>query len=338
MALIYHQEFLAGDTTVCLIDDPTEPLLLPSNPSSHKSPFGNPIEKLHGCEKVELPKPEGPCDVTEDPLNEGTYFRAHRRIERQEKQLRNIERERAQHEKLQVDRLLEELKGPDWVRALGLTHISDAEKKLYEPKRAFFIKELSLLIEKFNIWRDEEKRRKFGKDKPFVRAGTTPPGAAKSASTGSKQRAKRKRSHSDVTSDERQVNGASPSDFGDPPDINDVDAWAARQLHQEAKSASSGKHLKPPSETTRKPTKASRSEALPPAPPLPDKPITSFYRDPSVRSKVLSGKSEKPMAFGQLVPDLEERDFDLAPDILTEEAIQASRRKLRRLRRERRGE
>lgn len=327
---------------MCLIDDLTGPLPLPSNPSSsYKSPFGNPIEKLHGCEVIELPKPEEPCDVTEDPLNEGTYFRAHRRIERQEKQLRNIERERAQHEKLQVDRLLEELKGHDWVRVLGLTHISDAEKKLYEPKREFFIKELSLLIEKFNIWRDEEKRRKFGKDKPFVRAGTTPPGAAKATSTGSKQRAKRKRSHSDVTSDDRQVNGASLSDFGDPPDINDVDAWAARQLHQEAKSASSGKHLKPPSETTRKPTKASHTEALPsapPAPPLPDKPITSFYPDTSVRSKVLSGQSEKPMAFGQLIPDMKERDFDLAPDILTEEAIQASRRKLRRLRRERRDE
>lgn len=314
-----------------LIDDLTEPLVLPSNSSAttNESPFANPTENLHGCEVIELPEPE-PCDAADDPLNEGTYFRAHRRIERREKQLRNIERERAQHEKLQVDRLLEELKSHDWIRVLGLTNISDAEKKLYEPKRDFFIKELSLMIEKFNIWRDEEKRGKFGKEKPFARAGTTPPGAAKALGAGSKQRSKRKRSHDEMSAGDRQLNGAPVSDSGDPPDVNDVDAWAARQLHQEANSASSEKQLNPPTDTNHKPTKT--APTLPP----PTEPLTSSDPDPSHGSTALAGESTKSFAFGHPIPAMDERDFELPPDILTEEAIQASRRKLRRLRRERR--
>lgn len=335
-------EFLAGDTAVNIIDDLSEPLTLPSNPTS-TSPFGNPLEKLHNCEAVELPEPE-PCSDS-DPLNDEVYFRPHRRVERQEKQLRNIERERSQHEKQQVDRLLLELKGHDWIRVMGLTNLSDAEKKLYEPKRSFFIKELSLLIEKFNIWRDEEKRRKFGKEKTFIRANTSPPTAAKVHETGSKRRssAKHKRTHDDMTS-EAYLNGTSPDapTSNEPPDINDVDAWAARQLHQEARSAS-GKRLKPSTEPRRPKSNRTQTELDLPPPLLVDenKPFTSFYPDPAIRATALSpSKDRKPgtksYAFGQVIPPMKEREFGLPPDILTEDAIQASRRRLRRLRRERR--
>ncbi|RJE23335.1 hypothetical protein PHISCL_04321 [Aspergillus sclerotialis] len=338
-------EFLAGDTAVNIIDDLSEPLTLPSNPTN-TSPFGNPLEKLHNCDVVELPEPE-PYSDSEDPLNDEVYFRPHRRVERQEKQLRNIERERSQHEKQQVDRLLLELKGHDWIRVMGLTNLSDAEKKLYEPKRSFFIKELSLLIEKFNIWRDEERRRKFGKEKAFIRANTSPPTAAKANETGSKRRTsgKHKRTHDEMTS-EAQLNGTSPFDAAssnEPPDINDVDAWAARQLHQEARSAF-GKRL--PSSTERRKSKSRRTDTqsdLPPAPPVVDenKPFTSFYSNPATRATALSSsKDRKPgtksYAFGQIIPPMKEGEFELPPDILTEEAIQASRRRLRRLRRERR--
>lgn len=265
--------------------------------------------KLHDCEVVELPKPEH-SDTDEDPLGEETYFRPHRRSERQEKQLRNIERERAQHEKLQVDRLLDELKGYDWIRVLGITGISDAEKKLYEPKRVFFIKELSLLIEKFNLWRDEEKRRKVdAKEKPFVRGDTTPLGA-KPQGTGSKRRAKHKKakdeSNSSFLSDSQS--------YGDAPDPDDMNAEAARQLRQEALSAF-GKYPKP----SKSKGKSARSG----------------------RTKLASQSTQDPaqgptwFAFGHPIPVMEEREFRLPSEILNEETIQANRRKLRRLRRER---
>lgn len=257
----------------------------------------------------------------EDPLNEGTYFRAHRRAERQEKQLRNIERERAQHEKLQVDRLLDELKGQDWIRVLGIHGINDAEKKLYEPKRAFFIHELSLLIEKFNLWRAEEKRRKV--DKPFARADTTPPSTAKSHSTGSKRRGAKPKKI--PVEDDLTLNGSAfLSDSGDPPDTDDVDACAARQLHQEARSA--GKQRKNSSEKR----KTTRSVHPPEQP------------HPGGAAAQTQTKTPAPtpttFAFGYPVPHMEEREFHLPSDILNEESIQASRRKLRRLKRERRAE
>lgn len=276
---------------------------------------------LYGCEVVELPKPSS--KPGEDPLNEGTYFRPHRRVERQEKQLRNIERERAQHEKLQVDRLLGELKGHDWTRVLGITGVSDAEKKLYEPKRGFFIKELSLLIEKFNIWRDEEKRRKFGaKEKqPYLRAETTP----SAATGGSKRRAKHKKpSDADHLSNGAPLSDSQSHGGGDPPDPDDVDAWAAYQLHQEARSAS-GKYPKPSSGSNRKPARSRRAERL-------SEPFVSSA-DQSPRDAAQGPTS---FAFGHPLPVMEEREFRLPPDILNEETIQASRRKLRRLRRERR--
>ena len=89
---------------------------------------------------IQLPEPERDRDDdAEDPLDEGFYFRSHRRVERQEKQLRNIERERAQHEKLQVDRLLDELRGQDWHRVMGIAGVSDNAKNLYEPMRNLFV-------------------------------------------------------------------------------------------------------------------------------------------------------------------------------------------------------
>jgi len=335
-------EFLTGDTAIQLIDDLTKPpsTYLPPDP---ELPFGNPLVMFHNCKVIQLPDPKEDHDASEeDPLNEGTYFRAHRRVERQEKQLRNIERERAQHEKLQVDRLLEELRGHDWLRVMGITATDN--KKLYEPKRDFFIKELSALIEKFRIWKEEEKRRKLAKDKPS--SPDAPP-------------------ENDNIRDSIDIQSN-----GEPADPNDVDVQAARQLHREAQTATSGKKPKPSisSEKRRKSKTAlsaagqepeSQPSQQPPQPtrlvpePLPlveNKPFTSFYSDPQVRAIAL-GKVSSPtnrrtnrlqhqtLAFGHPVPEMEEQEFELPPEILTEDAILASQRKQRRMRRDsRRGQ
>ncbi|KAL1863179.1 hypothetical protein Plec18170_000009 [Paecilomyces lecythidis] len=331
-------EFLTGDTTVVLVDDLTEPPLAPQPPSSPSrsrkdsgngsnggtiSPFGNPLLDLHDCEKVKLPKVEPDSEV--DPLGDEHFFKAHRRVERQEKQLRNIERERAQHEKIQLDRLLDELQGHDWLRVMGISGITDTEKKLYEPKRAFFIKEVSALIDKFRVWKEEEKRRKLERGQ-HLRERDTPasfPDHEPPVETPAEEEVEE--------ADEEKgglPNGTASSDiqsFGEPPDINDVDAWAARQLLEEARSASGGKRAK-----------AARSPSpSPPPPPEPEKPFTSFYAKRYLRDAALGHhrRGRTRTAFGQPIPEMEEREFQLPPDILTEEAIQSCQRKRRRMRR-----
>ncbi|KAF4206538.1 hypothetical protein CNMCM8927_004734 [Aspergillus lentulus] len=351
-------ELLTENTTIKLIDDLTEPLTtIQSSTPDSESQFGNPLLQLHDCEKISLPEPEpepksdaAPGDVTEeDPLNEGYYFRAHRRMERQEKQLRNIERERAQHEKMQLERLLDELKGHDWLRVMGITGIHEHEKKLYEPKRDYFMREIASLIEKFQIWKEEEKRRKLDKDKPSLHAETSPSTAPTSRDRTTSQKRKLSDRILDTTAERPTPNGAATSDAesdGEPPDPSDVDAWAAHQLQQEARSATAGKRPKPSTEAPRrrkssanKPSTALPAVAKPATPPPPDKPFTSFYAKPHLRDAALSPhrKGRVRLAFGHPIPKMEVREFQPPADILTPEAIDSCRRKRRRMRRESRG-
>ncbi|KAL1989066.1 hypothetical protein VTN96DRAFT_5829 [Rasamsonia emersonii] len=338
-------EFLAPDTTVVLLDDLAEPPLPPSPASPSKSrkpksdsdsPFGNPLVNLHACEVVELPEPADPTSQT-DPLGEEVYFKAHRRNERQEKQLRNIEKERAQHEKVQLDRLLDELQGHDWLRVMGISGITDTEKKLYEPKRDLFIKEVAALIEKFRVWKEEEKRRKQEREQMLAAAAAA--AAAASALSAKEEKTQRgeeadageaEEENDDEGEEQEEAEEEAAEDvrppssdlqsYGDPPDPNDVDAWAARQLLQEARSASAApKPSQPPP---------------PPAVPEPE-PFRSFFAKRYLRDAAIGGhrRGRSRMAFGQPIPEMQEREFQLPDDILTPEAISSVMRKRRRLKR-----
>lgn len=237
---------------------------------------------------------------------------AHKRPERQEKQLRNIEKERAQHEKVQLERLLAELKGPDWLRAMGISGITETEKKLYEPKRAMFTKEVSAMIEKFKHWKEEEKRRKIERDQAIL--------------------AEQEEDGSDI---EAEDNDEDRSPTPEPntkakaiPDSNELDAWAARQLHQEAKSATSRK----------KPSKTAQLAPAPLPPPPPLSPIKSFYSKKHIRDAALGNHrrgGRMVTAFGLPLPDMEQRDFDLPSELLSEGSIRSMARNRRRLRRDR---
>ncbi|CAP86363.1 hypothetical protein EN45_052490 [Penicillium chrysogenum] len=233
-------EFLAAKTTITLVDDLSRPLPFCSNPDP--TPFGNPLLNLHDCEKITLPKPALNTPAI-DPLSEETYFRAHRKFERQEKQLRNIERNRAQHEQQVLERLLDELRGHDWLRMMGLTGVHESDKKLYEPKRDILIQELVTLVNKFQAWKDEERRRKLEKEKAHPVPGTE---AAPNAPSRQHSR-KRSRPAEDVDSFPAPgTDIRSTPDVDADPDLDpsDVDALAARQLHQEARSASAAKTRK----------------------------------------------------------------------------------------------
>ncbi|OJJ71650.1 hypothetical protein ASPBRDRAFT_126163 [Aspergillus brasiliensis CBS 101740] len=358
-------EFLAGNTTIKLLDDLSETLTPSSDPNTDKeTPFGNPLVNLHNCETITLPGPpsstsqskpptaEDSTTTSPDPLSEETYFRPHRRNERQEKQLRNIERDRAQHEKQNLDRLLDDLQGHDWLRVMGITGlISDPERKHFESKRTHFIREISAVLQKFKIWKEEEKRRKVEKDKP-AEEEPMPPTTASGSKKDHSPETTTTSSNGDADDGTTPLSDAQ-SCGGEPPDPNDVDAWAARQLHQEARSAttttptttnptttstSTGKKLsKPSSSTKHKPTTTSTIPP-PPAllPPEPTKPFTSFYSKPHLRELALAGPNRKGrtrLAFGQPIPEIEEHEFELPAEILTPEAIDSCRRKRRRMKR-----
>lgn len=330
-----------------------------NNPSSIVS---NPLVNPYKTQVIELSSPttdEEPQGV--DPLTDEVYFKAHRRVERQEKQLRNIEKERAQHEKLQLERLLDELQGHDWLKVMGISGITDTEKKLYEPKRAYFIREVSALVDKFRVWKEEEKRRKAEKEQHLIEeieASAAPDTVEDGEDQQSSQYketyneeldVEKAHDHGDVEMAESAQNISddeiSPDAprWSDPPDINDVDAWAARQLHQEASLASRRKGSKQPGSSTSR--KQSSQDNQPPVaddahkplqPPPPTEPFTSFFSKPHLRDAAL-GKNRRGrtrLAFGQPLPEIGEREFALPDDILTQEAIVACQRKKRRLRRE----
>ncbi|KAJ5675067.1 uncharacterized protein N7477_005001 [Penicillium maclennaniae] len=333
-------EVLGATTTITLINNLSEPLPMASTPNP--TPFGNPLEKLYNCEVIKLPSPSSKS-TGKDPLSEELYFRAHRKFERQEKQLRNIERDRAQHKEQQIEQLLEDLRGHDWLRVMGLPGVHESEKKLYEPKRQILIQELVALVNKFQAWRDEERRRKLAKEKPL--------------SSEEADRRSRKRSR---PAEDHDADSSSLPETPSTPDINDVDALAAHQLHQEARSASDAKRRKSVSEP-RKPKRPEADEtpsndkgtakrpkphpSMPsiPAPyyyHVPDKPFTSFFQDRHARDVAVAaatgnrrGRANNVLAFGQPIPEVEAGEFEPDPELLTDEAIQASRRQRRRLKR-----
>lgn len=257
---------------------------------------------------------KGAGSIPEDPLPDSVYFNAHRRAERREKQLRNIEKNKAQHEKDNLERLLEGLKGPDWLRVMGVSGITDGEKKEYEPKRDFFIREVAALLEKFKAWKEEEKRRRLEREEA--------------------ERVKAEADEGESTNEELE----SPEESGDVdhesedshhPDQTDLDASAARQLHQEAILATGARTMPGRQSKFSRAKPDDNVDAL-------NKPFTSFYAKPYQRAAAVgnvrrSGRTAT--AFGQPIPEIAECEFKLPEGILTTEAIIARARTRRRLRR-----
>ncbi|KAF2482220.1 something about silencing, SAS, complex subunit 4-domain-containing protein [Neohortaea acidophila] len=253
--------------------------------------------------------------LPEDPLTDEHYNKSHRRAERKEKQLRNIEKERAMHEKVQLDRLLEGLQGHDWLKVLGVTGITDGEAKKYEPKRDYFIAEVRALVDKFKQWREQERRQKLDKE------------AAVAA------REEEMMEDGGEEEEESELFDSEAASSTGPPS-SDLNASAARQLQQETAIA-----LKSLAASTSTPRgKELAANPLPPVfvEPPPEVPFVSFYDKPHLRDAALgkarSGRSVT--AFGHPVPELEEREFELPDEYATQDAIRANAREKRRRKRE----
>ncbi|KAI9805424.1 MAG: hypothetical protein M1825_000675 [Sarcosagium campestre] len=290
-------------------------------PGSSLLPAETSSPKIHNAQRVDFSSVEkGARQSIKDALEESNYIKAHKREERREKQQRNIDKMRAQHERDHLERLLDGLKGPDWLRVMGISGITESDKKSYEPKRDVVIHEVVALLEKFRCWREEEKRMKTKREH--------------SAQLTAEATAKDSRESEEGAQQEQHAGDLSDSD--EPPDLSDVDAWAARQLRQEAISAKGGRLP-----GSRKVTPVPQAAVTPAKSPLESqKPFTSFYSKPHLRTAAIgsqrrSGRTVS--AFGQPLPTLATQEFALPDDVLTSEARIASARSKRRRRREHQG-
>lgn len=340
-----EDEFLTVDTALYVTDDAAKKegvVAAPSPPkvrrrSSHgrtvsvngagpSTPQRPPSQQFNGCSPVDLgfymrTLPSEP----DDPLDDDHFEKSHKRAERKEKQLRNIERERAMHEKVQLDRLLDGLLGHDWLKVLGITGVTDSEAKKFEKARDYFVNEVQSLVDKFKMWKDEERRQRLEKE--------------------ASRRAEESEEADEEESEEESV---------DPPS-SELNASASRQLIQETNTAMqrsgfklrlSKKGFTPTSSPVAalphppKHPPLSSSQGIPHAspflPPSPELPITSFYSKRHLRDAALSKTrhGRNVTAFGQPIPEMEEVEFELPAEYLTEEALRANARERRRRRRE----
>ena len=270
-------------------------------------------------EKIELP-----ClkEIPEtDPLDDLYYEVAHRRAERQEKQLRNIERERAQHERVQLERLQEGLLGPDWLKVMGISGVVEGHRKKWDDAREYFLTEVKCLLDKFAQWKEEERRRKLVEMQK-----------RREAREGKKENEENKEK-------EKPMSKESPMDA------------AAHQLQQETLSASAvskgkksqGKKTSKKdrvAELSKAPTKQQiKAKAVKIPPPIPAGPFTSFFAKPHQRAAALdrsrrtTGRTR--WAFGYPVPDMSETPFTLPKSMVSAEARKATGRLRRGMRRDR---
>ena len=241
-------------------------------------------------------------DQPEDPLTDDHFLKSHRRAERKEKQLRNIEKERAMHEKVQLDRLLEGLKGHDWLKTLGITGITDGEAKKYEQKRDYFIAEVQALVDKFKLWREQERKQKLDREAAAARQ-----------------------------EEEQEIDDVASEESSMGPPSSDLNASAARQLQQETVSALKSSALKLQKVQDSPKPKPPIQFVAPP----PEIPITSFYDKRHLRDAAL-GKARhgrNVYAFGQPVPEMESREFELPEEYVSEDTLRAKARDKRRRKR-----
>lgn len=328
-------EFLTPATRIHIVDDPSDvsastapiPLTVAKGslsdlaPSTSHEPAlnvqtGDAVDEdnvtFNNAERLDFsPTERHARHITEDPMADELYCKAHRRAERAEKSQRNRERESAQHEKVQLERILDELEGPSWLKSMGITGITDSEKKSYEPKRDIFIQRVTALLNKFRAWKEEEKRRKAERE----RASTTD-------DEDEEQKEALETDHSESPGTYDGVNERDGTR-----QLSKGGSTFRRHRHKEETLGRTEAHA-----TSRN---AQRQDVnLTPLPP--EKPFTSFYRKPHLRDAALSKhrRGRLRFAFGQQVPELEQREFDLPSEMLTTKFIAANARSRRAARRD----
>ncbi|QSZ29691.1 hypothetical protein DSL72_004208 [Monilinia vaccinii-corymbosi] len=307
-----EEQFLDADTPIVIIDSSKNPC--ENSRTSKKEQNSEYTVKdypsslftnLHGTSRVDF-LAFTPVVCNGDPLSEEHFKTLHKRPERQEKAVRNADKNRAQHERDSVIRLMEGLQGPDWLKTLGVSGITEGRKKEFDSARQYFIKGCESILEKFRIWKDDEKQRKLKKERALAEA----------------------QAKAEAESEDDEELESDLESNGDPPDlsISDIDASAARQLHDEAIASST-------------PRRGARTSSVVTTAPTVEREFKSFFAKPYLRDAALgkhrrSGRSVA--AWGHPVPDLPaegEVDFDLPEEYRDVETLRAHARKKRRDRR-----
>ncbi|KAI4863395.1 something about silencing, SAS, complex subunit 4-domain-containing protein [Hypoxylon rubiginosum] len=289
---------------------------------------------LHDSQLVDFSflEPRYTSKDIEDPLSDAYYDPVHKKAERLEKSIRNTEKGRAQHEKDQIIRLLNELQGHDWLRIMGVSGVTESRKKTFEPARDHFIKGCQAILEKFRIWSQEEKKRKIMKERALAEEADDPEEEQTDEENDEQleevDELDEDQEMADVEAEGDAISEAAVSD-GDPPDYSDVDA-SAKQLHDEALARA---------RYAASSSKRSRGEPPPKSPePYVAKEFTSFFEKKHQRDAALSKgrrRGRTVMAWGHPIPDMMECDFDLPEEYLDSEILKAHERQKRRERRER---
>jgi Something about silencing, SAS, complex subunit 4 len=171
-----------------------------------------------------------------------------------------------------------------------VTGITEGERKSFEWKRAYFIGEVKSLLNKFRAWKEEEKRLKAEREEALARQ-----------------------------EEDDEEGSEEDASSGDVPNSSDIDAWAARQLLQEATQAAGSGRAK------------GKSKARPlrrPSRPPDD-------TDESPRStRTSKRRSDEPLFFGVPIPELKKREFALPPELISPGSLRAHARKRRKLNRD----
>ncbi|KAI1807038.1 something about silencing, SAS, complex subunit 4-domain-containing protein [Daldinia bambusicola] len=264
----------------------------------------------------------------EDPLPDTYFWPAHKKAERLEKSIRNTEKGRAQHEKDQIIRLLNELQGHDWLRTMGVSGVTESRKKTFEPARDHFIKGCEAILEKFRVWSQEEKKRKLMKERALAEE-------AEEKETEVEDNDDEQSSQEVVSDEDEEMRDVEADDIlddvsdGDPPDYSDADA-SARQLLNEALARA---------KYTASSSRRSRGEPPPKSPePYVAKEFTSFFDKKHQRDAALNKgrrRGRTVVAWGHPVPDMIEEDFELPEEYRDVEILKAHERQKRRERRQR---
>lgn len=269
--------------------------------------------------------------IFSDPLPDAYYEPIHRKESRNEKITRNAEKGRSQHEKEQVIRLLDGLRGPDWLKTMGVSGITETKKKQFEPARRHFITKCEIVLEKFRKWAAEEKRLKLERDR--IKENRASHEAASHKDEEDEEEASEEAEFGDEELSDQEVSGEEEvEDDGDRDERasnrteSDVDA-SAKQLHEEAMARS---RIAAAKSIRRRPVILNQQ----PPPPPPE--FKSFFKKPYQREAALNKtrrRGRSVLAWGHPVPEPEPQDFELPEEYRDEDMMKSRARRLRQAKR-----
>ncbi|KAG5439174.1 hypothetical protein PCANB_001473 [Pneumocystis canis] len=99
-------------------------------------------------------------NISIDPLSDNLFHLNHKRFDRQEKHIRNIEHERFAHDRFYLEQKIDQLYGSDWKKVVMAVSKITGSKDPLETQRQYIIQKLEQVLKKFNSWKESQLRSK----------------------------------------------------------------------------------------------------------------------------------------------------------------------------------